>query len=217
LKPLIRVPLRPRAVLAVSALATAIALSGCISLLPKSKPAQLYRFGATTQEATAPAPSANTFGVLKPPAAFQREAAADRIMTINGTQVAYVSAARWVTPANVLFDEAVTQAFAADNGPARLQSRGDPRKADYTLRLMVRTFEARYTHGPKSAPDITVTIDAALARNDRTVARETTFTTTVQAGDNRVGPIVDAFNHSLDKLLPQLTQWVDAAGPVPER
>jgi cholesterol transport system auxiliary component len=194
----------------------ALALSACISLLPKTKPAQLYRFGFTPEAAAPAAPEGRTFGVLKPPSAFQREAAGDAILTVTGSEAAYIGEARWVAPAPVLFDEAVTAAFAADKGAAKLVSRGEPRRADYTLRLDVRSFEARYNHGPKAAPDVVVVIDAVLIPTDRTQPRTQTFEVTVTAGDNRVGAIVEAFNQALAQLLPQVAQWVDSAGPAKE-
>jgi cholesterol transport system auxiliary component len=202
-----------RFVAAAAAALAALALSSCISLLPKSKPAQLYRFGFTA-EAPATAPAARPgFGVLKPPSVFQREASGDSILTMTGSEAAYIGDARWVAPAPLLFDEAVAAAFAADQGPARLLARGDARRADYTLRLDVRSFEVRYTRGPKAAPDVVVVFDAILTPTDRSAPRLQTFALTVAAADNRVGPIVDAFNQALAQLLPQLAQWVDGAGP----
>jgi cholesterol transport system auxiliary component len=192
----------------------ALALSGCISLLPKSKPAQLYRFSYGA-EASVPASSeTRSFGVLKPPSGFQREASSDTILTTTGSEAAYIGEARWVSPAPLLFDEAVAAAFASGHGPAKLVGRGDARRADYSLRLDVRTFEARYTHGAKSAPDVVVVIDAVMTPMDRSAPRLRTFEVTIPAGDNRVGAIVEAFNKALAQLLPQLTQWVDSAGPA---
>ena len=190
----------------------ALSLTACISLLPKTAPVQLYRFGA---KATGEAAAADTggFGVLKPPSTFQREASGDRLLTTNGASVAYIGEARWVSAASVLFDEAVGGAFAAHNGPAHLVGRGDPRHSDYTLKLDVRSFEAQYVRGEKSPPDVVVTLDAALAPNDRSLPRQHTFEVRVAATDNRVSAIVEAYNQALSQLLPQLVAWVDAAGP----
>lgn len=205
--------LRRLAVLAAVTLAS-LTLTGCISLLPKSDPAQLYRFGFTPETPTSASPATGGFGVLKPPAVFPREAASDRLLTTTGNEVAYVGVARWVAPAPVLFDQAVAAAFAADKGPARLVMRGDPRRADYTLRLDVRRFEARYAHGAKAAPDVIIVVDAVLQGTDRSPPRLQTFEVTVTASDNRVAAIVEAYNQGLAQLLPQLAVWVDQAGPL---
>ena len=91
--------------------ACALALSGCISLLPKSKPAQLYRFGAAP--AAAPAATPHAIAVFRTNGSFQGEAADDRILTVTGGKAAYIAESRWVAPADVLFNEAVANAFDA--------------------------------------------------------------------------------------------------------
>lgn len=192
---------------------TALSTGGCISLLPKTKPAQMYRFGFSGGGGEAPA-GGEPFGVMKPPCLFQREASNDRILTVEGSQVAYIGEARWVAPAQVLFDEAVSQAFARLGGPARLIGRGEARRADYTLRLDVREFEARYDHGMKAPPTITVAFDAVMTPVDRSAPRQIAFDSHVTAADNRVGAIVDAFNAALAETLPKLVAWVGEAGPV---
>ena len=78
---------------------------------------------------------------------FDRAAAGDRILTVTGTQAAYIKDARWVTSSVSLFDSALQRAFDADKGPARLVDRAEIVHADYVLKLDVRTFEARYNHG----------------------------------------------------------------------
>ena len=88
----------------------ALSTSACVSLLPKSDPAQLYRFDVEPARAEAAATDSQV-GLLKPPARFTQAAAGDRLLTVTGGQAAYIAAARWVAPANVLFDEAVARGF----------------------------------------------------------------------------------------------------------
>jgi cholesterol transport system auxiliary component len=187
----------------------AIALSGCISLFPKTEPAQLYRF-----EAAAPAPATETgplFGVLRLGTSFPRASAGDRILTINDKgEAAYVASARWVSPASVLFDEEVASAFQGA-GRARLIGRGEVIKADYSLKLDVTTFEARYDRGPKAAPEIIVSVRSVITRNrDRALVGEQVFTARVRAGENRVSSIIPAFNTALTQVLGRLVAWVNA-------
>lgn len=193
--------------------ACALALSGCISLLPKSKPVQLYRFGQTAASATAP--SAGTVGVLRANGGFQNESAGDRLLTVSGGKAAYVADARWVAPASVLFDEALLAAFDANPGSTRLISRGEQGKADYALRIDVRNFETDYDAGPKSAPTVVVRIRAALAKADRTNAGETILESRVKADGNRVSAIVAAYDEALGEVLDKLVAWTNAnATPV---
>ncbi|HKP78690.1 MAG TPA: ABC transporter, partial [Phenylobacterium sp.] len=140
---------------------SALALSACVSLLPKTKPAHLYRFGQPVSAAAISAP-VGTVGVFRTNASFQREAAGDRLLTITNGKAAYVAATRWVAPAAVLWDEAVVAAFDADEGHVRLIARGEPASAPYVLRLDVRNFEAQYDQGPKVPPVVVVRVRAAV-------------------------------------------------------
>jgi cholesterol transport system auxiliary component len=196
----------------VGVAATALALSSCISLLPKTKPSHLYRFGQTTAAAAdAPAAQADQVGVFRANSVFQRESAGDRILTLSGGKVAYVAETRWVAPAATLWDEAVLAAFDADPGPARLISRGEPASAAYVLRLDVRNFETRYDHGPKAAPTVVVRVRAAMTRGtDRSLVSEQIFEKQITASDNRVGAIVPAYDRAVAEVLKDVIAWTNA-------
>lgn len=191
-------------------LVCALALSGCISLLPKSKPAQLYRFGPSPTVSAAPrgAPGANAVAVFRSNGTFQEEAADDRILTITGGKAAYIAQSRWVAPAAVLFDQAVSEAF--DASPVRLIARGQQGRFAYALRLDVRNFEARYDAGPDGAPTVVVRIHAALSRADQSIVGEQMFEAKATAADNRVGAIVAAYNSALGEVLGKIVGWTQA-------
>ncbi len=193
--------------------AAASVLAGCISLFPKTDPAQLYRFGTTTPQLQETASGEPSFGVLLMATGFDRAAASDRILTVTGTQAAYIKDARWVTTSVALFDSAVQRAFDADQGPARLVDRAEIARIDYVLKLDVRTFEARYDRGQDVAPTIVVEVRAALDRtNDRTVVGDRNFKASVTASENRVGAIAEAFDQAVASVLGEVVAWVDARG-----
>lgn len=200
----------------VAATALALSLSGCISVFPKSKPVGLYRFGET--QAAAPGGAAGApFGVLKSPTVFTRAAAGDRMLTSTQGEVAYIADARWVSPAFVLFEEALANAFQADTGRARLIGRGEIAKADLVLRLEVRAFEVQYVNGPKAAPEVLVRVRGVLNRNqDRTLVSDQLFEARVKASDNRVSAIVPAYDRATAKVLSDVVAWVNATGPAPQ-
>ena len=202
--------MRNRAQLAVLAIVTS--LGGCISLLPKAAPAQLYSFGGQMTPAPAQA-SQPRFAVEALPITFNRAAAGDQILTMTGNQAAYIKGARWVTGAQYLFESALTNAFGADPGPARLKARGEAARADYYLKLEVRTFEVRYLQGQGAAPIVVVTVYAALNKSgERSLAGDHLFTASVPAADNRVGAITAAFDQAATQSLGELTRWVDTRG-----
>jgi cholesterol transport system auxiliary component len=185
----------------------AFGLSGCISLLPKQKSAMLYRFGGQPPAIAPAAETAVPVGVFRAGGVFQQEAASDRILTITGERAAYIARARWVAPADVLFEQAVTGAFDAAGGRVRLVARGDPAKADYSLRLDVRNFE---THYAGETPTVLVRVHAVLLHAaNRSDIKETVFEATVPASENRVGAIVSAYDHAVAQVLKDLVPWVE--------
>jgi cholesterol transport system auxiliary component len=209
--------LRPRLFRVLGAAACALALSGCISLLPKSKPAQLYRFdGAAPPSAAAVETSTPPFAVVKGFGSFDRAAAGDRILTLDGDRAAYISEARWVAPAAVLFDQAVARAFDENSGPARLLGRGQrTAKPLYYLRLDVRDFATVYDHGPKAAPTVVVRVRAGLTRTENlATVSEQTFEAKAPAAENRVSAIAAAYDKAVGDVLSRLVAWVNAGGTL---
>ena len=196
----------------------ALSLSACVSLLPKAKDAQTYRFGGNPEAASGPVQVSppGAFGVLKAPTGFVRSAAGDQILTVApGNQTAYIARARWVSPAQVLFDEALERAFDADPGRARLISRGEVGKAELVLKLDVRAFEADYLNGAGAPPTVRVEVRALITRNlDRSLVGDQLFTASVPAGDNRVGAISAAFDKAVAEVLSQVVVAANAAAPV---
>ncbi len=185
----------------------AAALSGCISLLPKTKPAQLYRFGAGAAAASEPARPASAVAVFLTNGTFQEEASDDRMLTMTGGHAAYIADSRWVAPADILFDQAVARAF--DASPVRLIARGQQGRSAYALRVDVRTFETRYEHGEKAAPTVVVRVHAALTRADQSGVGEQEFEARVPASDNRVGAIVSAYNTAVGDVVGKIVGWTE--------
>jgi cholesterol transport system auxiliary component len=183
----------------------AVALSGCISLLPKTKPSQLYTFVPAPAAAPAAAGATHAAAVFQTNGSFQSESADDRLLTITNGKDAYIADTRWVAPAAVLFDQAVSQAF--DASPIRLIARGQQGRSAYGLRLDVRNFETRYDAGEKAAPTVVVRIHAALNKADQTVVGEQIFEAKVTAGDNRVGAIVRAYDKAMGEAIKKLVAW----------
>ncbi len=191
----------------------AVSLSACISLFPKADPAQLYRFDGEppSAEQSAGRP-ATRFGVVRAGGSFARAASGDRILSVTGAQAAYIAQSRWVSPAVTLFDEALALAFDNNAGAARLVSRGEAAKADYSLRVDVTRFEAVYDQGPKAAPMIVVSLRVALTKADRTLAGSDLIEAQVRASDNRVSAIVEAFDQAVGQALNGLVAWTNRTG-----
>lgn len=192
----------------------AAALTGCITVLPKAKPVALYRFGSAEGAATAVKSAAGKrFTVHLAPIAFDSASAGDRILTTDGSRVAYIAGARWVVPAPTLFESAAARAFYANGGDARLIGTGDPTPADYLLKLHVHTFEVRYGVGGKGPPTVCVEVYASLTeRKLPESSRGRLFKVLVPADSNSVHAIVTAFDAAVGKVLAETVVWADRKG-----
>lgn len=189
----------------------ALSLAGCISVFPKETPSQLYRFGFDAVPVDRPSPpAAGAVAIQAAPTGFDRPAASDAILAITGDQAAYLKGARWVAPAPTLFDDAVTHAFDANTGPARLITRGEGTRPDYGLKLDVRAFELHYDQGLGAPPTVVIELYAALTRtSDRSPTGERFFRAAIPAGENRAGAIAGAFDRATRKVLDELIAWVN--------
>lgn len=193
--------------------AASAGLAGCVSLVPKSDPVQLYRLSPPAAAQAAPAPEVARIDVALLPLEFPRAAATDRILTYTGPEAAYIADARWVAPAQVLFAEALEGAFGGQGGTVRLLAgRGENNGAGLLLDLDVREFETRYDAGGDAAPTVVVGVNAKLVRlPDRKVVGERTFRVSQPAAENRVRAIVPAYQTAMDQALGELVAWTDAA------
>ena len=187
-----------------------MALAGCVSLLPKAKPADMYRFGAAPAvqtDASAPV-QPGSINIAQGPVNFDTPASNDRILTMTGPNAAYVANARWISPAPALFGEALLRAFETTPGAPRLLAHAAPQLAPTSLSVDVQAFEARYDQGADAPPSIVVVLHATLySQKDRSIVAERTFSVAQRAGDNRVSAIVGAFNTAVQQILAGLITW----------
>jgi len=195
---------------AAGALTLALGLGGCITLFPKEPPAQLYRFDVSLP--AAPAAEGGPISVRIAAVDFDAASSGDKILTVDGDQVAYVGGGRWASPASELFTESVWHAFNTAGGRARLVGPG-PGKAEYRLIIEVSRFEARYLNGLAAAPTVVVHLHATLERqSDLVVVAEKEFDDTASASDNRVGPIVTAYGQATTQAVGDMVTWVNQPG-----
>jgi cholesterol transport system auxiliary component len=191
------------AIMVLAAGAAALALGGCISLFPKAKPAQLYRFGADIPPAAA-APRHTT--VVKGIVDFEEAAATDRMLTSDGDTVAYIAGARWVASAPTLFDEALDRTFQNTPSAPLLVRRSRALADALVLTLDVSTFETRYTGG--ASPTVVIELKADLIRpRNRETAAEKVFRVEKPASENRVSAIVQAYDAAVTQILVDLAAW----------
>jgi cholesterol transport system auxiliary component len=188
-------------------LAALAAPAGGCALLSSPDPVQLYRFGQSAAPAAAPAAQA-AVTILYTGTSLPRAAGNDRILTTSGPEVSYIGGARWSSSAVVLFEEAVVRAF--HGSPVRLVRRGGASRADATLRVEVRTFEARYS-GPEIPPTVVVEARALLTPSAAGAALiDRDFAAQSVAGQNRVSVIAQAYDAAVSDVVGQVVAWTAA-------
>jgi cholesterol transport system auxiliary component len=199
-------------ILAVTALA-AVALSGC-SLLSTPKPVQLYRFGSSAPETAGVTAQAMTpIPVALRRIDFPEASKGDRLLGVTGNETAYIKGARWVSPAEILYNDSLEAAFAS-NPRVRLIGRREPGIATRVLSVDVTRFEARYD-APGGTPTVVITARARMTiLPERNVASEEVFTVSQPANENRVSAIVNAFDIASRDLNAQIADWTATAAPV---
>lgn len=176
--------------------------------------AQLYRFGGEAPAAAAVAASARTVQLNS--LRFHPAAEGDRILSVTGSEAAYLANSRWVAPARELFSEAAERAF--DRAGVRLSRRDQPFDADANLVLEVPTFEARYESGPEAPPVVVVEVRASMVSGRaRDVLGETAYTVRVPTTENRVSVIVQAFDEAARQALDQTAAWAASTAAAAPR
>jgi len=190
--------------------ALSVALTGC-SLLSTPKPVQTYRFGGDAGEAVAAASAARPVAVALRRIEFPEASKGDRILGVTGTEVAYIKGARWISPAEVLFNDAVEAAFAAQPDRVRLIGRREVGASTRVLSLDVTTFETRYDYAG-GLPTVVITARARIVvLPERSVTSEKVFTVSQPATENRVSAIVAAFDIATRDLNTQVVEWTAGA------
>ena len=192
--------------LAVAALA-ALSLSGC-ALLASPDAVQLYRFGDAAGGVGTPVSS--PIQVKLRAVEFPQAATGDRLLSVTGTQAAFVAGARWVSPASQIYSDSLESAFGTQARAVRLIGRRELTPTTRLLDIDVRAFETRYDY-VEAVPSVVVTVRARLLRfPERTVSAEQTFSVTRSAGENRISAIVEAYDVATRDVNAQIVAWTDA-------
>ena len=189
---------------AALSLGATLSLSGCVTLLPREKPAQLYRFSYdpaslgkdndVSQAPVSPTPIPLALSIVM----FPQASSGDRVLTSENNQLSYVADSRWAVPAQVLFNEAVSDGFARAGRGLQLEAHG-PGAATYRLELNVRKFETDYHRGKAM---VAVDMDARLVRlTDHAIVGERYVTADVGMPRNDMSDMVEAYSKATTQAV----------------
>lgn len=202
--------IRSALLIAAASVALSGGLAGC-ALLASPDPVQLYRFGGASAFAGTGATSAcPDVHVSMRRVDFPEAARGDRILAVTGSEAAYIKGARWVSPAETLFEETLRNAFA-DGGTCTVLGSG-PARDGLLLSVDVRRFEADYA-APSAVPNANIVVLLRLIRSgDRSIVAEDRITVSESAGENRQSAIVAAFDRATAEASRQIVLWTDQQG-----
>ncbi|WP_439634504.1 ABC-type transport auxiliary lipoprotein family protein [Glycocaulis sp.] len=188
----------------------ALALSGCISLLPESESSSLYRLSNHVPVDTAVNHDAPVVRIARPVA--PRALSGDRIALDAGQgRVAYMAGANWISAVPVLVQELVVDTFDRRSTVLMAARPDDGVATSWDLRMELRRFEAVYDQGSNAAPRIDIAIRARLIdTTSREVAGVRTFEASRRADGNRQTLIVDAFSRAASDLSLEMVDWASA-------
>jgi len=204
------------------------ALSACVTVFPKAEPTATYKLAVEAPRSGQP-DAAVKINVLRAPTTFPRMSSGDQIVTISGAETASIAGARWAAPAPIMFDEQIIAAFDVSS-KLRLLTRASASAPDASLRVEVRTFEARYSDAPivakskaktdakafdqRAAPTVVVEIKAIMTYPaDSTRVAEKFLRAEIPASENRVASIVTAYDAATSQVLNGLVTWAESLPP----
>lgn len=207
-RPLSR-PLSRRVVTVLATASAALVLGGCVSLWPKTPPVQLYELSPEVEPAPAAASGHPEVNVRLESVRFQQAAAGDRILTVHDGEAAYIGGARWVSPAESLFEEGLGRAFARHASGVRLVPHSATVGTSYALSVDVDTFQVRMEGG---TPTVETALRARLIRfPEEKIVVDRRIDVTRKADADRVASIVRAYDSALGAALTTLVESTDEA------
>ncbi len=194
--------------------ACAAALTGCSAGLHSSAPPlQSYVLRAADpapQAARTSLPKA-TLRVLYPTAAPGLDS--EHIVLLQADRrLSYYAATRWAAALPALVEQLAADTFRRSGAWRAVEDSRGVWSADYFLQLDIRRFEADYTGGA-GPPVVHVAFDCTLGRRAAEQEVVATFVAerAVDAEQNRLGAVVDAFERAADGALSEAAERAQSA------
>jgi ABC-type uncharacterized transport system auxiliary subunit len=185
-----------------------VSLSGCFSVLPDPKPANvIYRLSSNAASVT---PNANAEIIrIDRPAATQIFNSTDIVVTTDGQKLSVISQANWAEAAPVLIQTSLMNALAGSRNFIGLIPTSGAR-TETRLHLEVSNFEARFDGGKNSAPLAVVSYRVTYARaDDRRLIGTYAVEKTARAESINVSSIVSAIDAANNSAMSDIVAWLE--------
>lgn len=187
----------------------ALALGGCVNLIPQAEPAAVYRLSA-------PEPSGDfntdqtivSVGVPLTPRALSSD---DIAISLERGELAFIEGAKWIAPVPRLMQDLIVESIDAFESDLAATRPEDGVEAEYEINTEVRAFEAVYRNGQEAAPTAVIRMRVRLVRLDgRRLIGVYAAGAQAQAMDNRIGEIVAAYDAAAQETAAEIASWAAA-------
>ena len=190
-------------------LGACVALSGCVTVLPKQKAVRLYRL--TTRAPSAASSAGRATNLILERLQAPSESAGDGILTVSGTEVAYLSTGRWAAPAESLVHDAFKADVSAIDSGVKWARAGDP--VDFRMGVVLIRFDADLADARR--PTITVTGQIEVRTAEGKLAQVCPVAVQDQAANATMSAVAKAFSQAVDDLATRATVCLSAVPRQP--
>jgi len=198
----------------VAAVTCAAAIAtGCAAINPFDKPAPDLYVLTPKSTFSADLPNVNWQLTVELPladAGINTSRIATRKSAIS---IDYYQGANWIDTAPRMIQTLLVESFENSNQIIGVGRQSAVLRADYTLLLDLREFQAEYKEG-EATPSAHVRLNAKLVRLPRRVIVATKNADfSMKAKSGRLGDVVRAFDESLGNVLKDIVEWALTAVP----
>lgn len=185
-----------------------LALAGCGGLLRSSAaPEQTYYLRAPAAPAAgAPASAAASSLRVARPLADPGLDTSHIMLLESDHRMSFYSGSRWPAPMPQMIGSLAVQTLRASGQWRSVADSASPFPSDYLLQITVRRFDADYSGGASSAPEVHVVLDCNIGRRDgREVVGSFVVAGSAAAPANRLSGVVGAFEAAAGAALGALS------------
>ena len=186
--------------------ATALAVTGCASLLGLGPAPHLYRVTPkSTYPANLPHPSVQILvDVPLAPAGLDTTRIA---LSHSAVSIDYFADSEWTDRLPQLVQTALLESFENSRAITAIDRESIGLRADFILKTEIRHFEALYD-SPNGPPVVWVAIITRLvAPSGREIVAQSSFERREQASANEIPRIVVAFDEALGAVIKDIVVW----------
>lgn len=167
---------------------------------PAGAPSEGVAGASSVPTATPGAASAASLRVLRPLAGPGLDS--DHIaLARSDRRLAWYAASRWAAPLPDMLEALAVETFRRAGSWSAVEGSRGIAVPDDLLEIVIRRFEADEA-GSAGPPTVRVALDCTLVRReDRMLVASFTVERAVPASENRLGAVVEAFEHAADAAL----------------